>query len=134
MDAYFDRKWMHKSDQPPLTLLELLNSVPPQRFFGGPAEYHPPLHNNSSDRAKPPEEVEGAHDSHVLQPGAEMETFVCTDGDDKAAVAAIDGYHGKLLWRIHLRRGIITVNAHHLVPVSSVIGVEFTDDDYRKSS
>ena len=63
-----------------------------------------------------------------------MDTFVCTDGDDKSAVDAVENYHGKLMWRVHLRRGIITVDADQLVPVSSVIGVEFTDDDYRKSS
>ncbi len=133
MDVYFNRKWVSKGQQPPLTILELLDSSGRVvRFFGGPAEYQPPLKNNSG--AKPPEEVEGAHASEVLSPGKEMETFVCTDGDDKVSVDAIENYHGNLMWRVHLRRGIITVDAHHLAPVSSVIGVEFTDDDYRKSS
>jgi hypothetical protein len=132
MDSYFDRKWMSKAEQPPLTLLELSEPAGTIRFFGGPAEYHPPPGKNST--ARQPEEVEGAHISNVLRPGEEMETFVCTDGDDKAAVDAIENHRGKLLWRVHLRRGIITLDAHHLVPVSSVIGVEFTDDDYRKSS
>ena len=41
MDTYFDRKWMRKGDQPPLTILELLDARPSTiRFFGGPAEYH----------------------------------------------------------------------------------------------
>ena len=132
MDSYFDRKWMSKAEQPPLTLLELFEPGRTIRFFGGPAEYHPPPAKNSN--ARPPEEVEGANTSRVLHPGEEVETFVCTDGDDKTAVDAVENYRGKLLWRVHLRRGIITVDAHHLVPVSSVIGVEFTDDDYRKSS
>jgi len=133
MDAYFDRKWKNKSDQPPLTILELPDSAGTIRFFGGPAEYHPaPLPNNI--HAGLPQEVEGDHASRVLRPGEEMETFVCTDGDDKAAVDAVENHHGKLLWRVHLRRGVITLDSHHLVPVSSVVGVEFTDDDYRKSS
>jgi hypothetical protein len=133
MDAYFDRKWNKKSEQPPLTILELLDSAEAVRFFGGPAEYHPaPLPNKNN--VEPPQEVEGDHASHVLRPGDEMETFVCTDGDDMAAVNAVENYHGKLLWRVQMRRGIITLDANHLVPVSSVVGVEFTDDDYRKSS
>jgi hypothetical protein len=132
MDTFFDRKWMSKAEQPPLTILELLDPAHTVRFFGGPAEYHPPPRNNSG--AMPPQEVEGARSSHVLRPGEEMDTFVCTDGDDKNAVDAVENYHGKLMWRVHLRRGIITVDAHHLAPVSSVVGIEFTDDDYRKSS
>jgi phage FluMu protein Com len=133
MDTFFNRKWMSKSEQPPLTILELVEAARTIRFFGGPAEYHPPPPPNNI-HASLPQEVEGDHASHVLRPGEEMETFVCTDGDDKAAVDAVENHHGKLLWRVHLRRGVITLDSHHLVPVSSVVGVEFTDDDYRKSS
>ena len=132
MDSYFVRKRI-KSEQPPLTILELFDPAHTIRFFGGPAEYHPaPLPNNI--HAGLPQAVEGDHASHVLHPGEEMETFVCTDGDDMNAVNAVENYHGKLLWRVQLRCGIVTLDSHHLVPVSSVIGVEFTDDDYRKSS
>ena len=103
MDPYFDRKWMSKAEQPPLTLLELLRPAGTIRFFGGPAEYHLPPGKNSN--ARPPESVEGAHSSDVLGPGEEMETFVCTDGDDKTAVDAIENYHGKLMWRVHAAPG-----------------------------
>ncbi len=79
----------------------------------------------------------------ILYPGEEKEFFVCTNGgggtnidrdDDNRASAAADAvqnYHGKLLWRVHLRRGIVVVDDHRYVPVSTVIGVEFTDHDYR---
>ncbi len=132
MDAFFDRKWAKKSEQPPLTILELLDPAQTVRFFGGPALYHP--QTRSGNNSEPPEAMAGANTASVLHPGETMETFVCTDGDDKAAVAAVENFRGKLMWRIHLRRGIITVDANHLVPVSSVVGVEFTDDDYRKNS
>jgi hypothetical protein len=133
MDTFFYRKWMSKSEQPPLTILELVEAARTVRFFGGPAEYHPPP-PPSNIHAPLPQEVDGDHASHVLRPGEVMDTFVCTDGDDKAAVDAVENHHGKLLWRVHLRCGIITLDSHHLVPISSVVGVEFTDDDYRKSS
>ena len=74
----------------------------------------------------------------VLSPGEEKEFFVCTDGGLKAgdkgkdAFEAFDNYHGKLLWRVHLRRGVVILDEHRFVPASTVIGVEFTDADYRK--
>jgi hypothetical protein len=59
-----------------------------------------------------------------------METFVCTDGFDAKAAEAVEGYHGPLLWRVHVRRGLVHVNGHDK-PAGAVIGVEFTDADYR---
>ena len=132
MDTYFDRRWK-KGDAPPLTFLELEGPNHPRRFFGGPAEFHMELlHANSG--GDPPQWIEGARRDQVLGPGEEMETFVCTDGDDKAAKDAIENYRGKLLWRVHVRRGLVKLDPHRYVPVSTVVGVEFTDDDYRKSS
>jgi hypothetical protein len=133
MDRYFARKWKGKGESPPLTILELVSPNRTTRFFGGPAEFHFPLLNPRGG-GDPPQWVHGAHDDQVLNPGEEMETFVCTDGDDRNAIDAVEGHHGRLLWRVHLRRGLVKMDAHRFVPVSSVIGVEFTDDDYRKSS
>ena len=134
MDTYFDRRWKGKGEAPPLTILELVApNHPPTRFFGGPAEFHPPLlHANSG--GDPPQWIEGAHRDQVLAPGEEMETFVCTDGDNRDATEAVGNHHGKFLWRIHVRRGIVKLDEHRYAPVSSVIGVEFTDDDFGKSS
>ncbi len=143
MDTYFNRRWDPKGgDAPPLTILELLGKDPPTRFFGGPAEDHPPEKGGAEWVVRPekdPDLTDRADE--VLNPGEEKEFFVCTDGgkttDDKKArdaAEAIDDHHGKLLWRVHLRRGLEVVNAHRYVPISTVIGVEFTDQDYRKSS
>ena len=75
----------------------------------------------------------------MLEPGEEKVFFVCTDGgetrdDPKGcdAARAIDAHHGKLLWRVHLRRGVEVVNAHRYVPLSTVFGVEFTDETTAK--
>ena len=98
MDTYFDRRWK-KGEAPPLTLLELDSPNRTTRFFGGPAEFHMVLlHANSG--GDPPQWIEGAHRDQVLGPGEEMETFVCTDGDDKNATEAVENYHGRLLWRV----------------------------------
>ena len=130
MDVYFDRKWKGKGEPPPLTLLELQGETHPTRFFGGPAEFHmAPLTARSN--TDPPQAVHGDHNTTVLNPGETMETFVATDGQDKAAADAIYRYRGKLQWRVHLRRGIVKLDEHRCVPVSSVVGVDFTDDDYR---
>ena len=130
MDVYFDRKWKGKGEPPPLTLLELQGENHPTRFFGGPAEFHmAPLTARSN--TDPPQSVHGDHCTTVLNPGESMETFVATDGQDKAASEAINRYRGKLQWRVHLRRGIVKLDEHRYVPVSSVVGVDFTDDDYR---
>jgi hypothetical protein len=140
MDKYFYRKWSIKAEPPPLTLLELIGPDKTSRFFGGPAEYPPPT-QNAAQGNKYIEWVRGNDYERVLSPGDEMDAFVCTDGgkteDDKearAVVEAVKNHHGKLLWRVHLRRGIVVRDDHHYVPVSAVIGVEFTDEDYRKSS
>jgi hypothetical protein len=134
MDTFFDRRWKGaKSSVPPLTILELaLSGGAPRFFFGGPADFHRPLLTAQSG-GDPPQWVEGNHYSQVLNPGEEMDTFVCTDGDDKPTTEAVENHHGKLLWRVHLRRGIVPYNGR-LVPVSTVVGVEFTDEDYRKNS
>ena len=128
MDVYFDRLWKGKGEPPPLTILELQGESHPTRFFGGPAKVPPFNERTDTNR---PESVHGDHFGAVLNPGEEMETFVATDGQDKAASEQINRYRGKLQWRVHLRRGIVKLDEHRYVPVSSVVGVDFTDDDYR---
>ncbi len=136
MDTYFDRKWPVKGSAgpPPLTMLELAGPGRPTPLFrrARPSSTWPPCTPKSG--GDPPEWVQDDNDTKALNPGEEMETFVCTDGDDKATAEAVDNHRGKLLWRVHLRRGLVKLDEHRYVPVSSVIGVEFTDDDYRKSS
>ncbi len=142
MDTLFDRYWDAKGD-PPLTILELLGKDPPDFFYGGPAEYRGKEKGGSDWVVRPDKDPDltNRDDEVVLNPGDEKEFFVCTDGgkttkDKKArdTAEAIDNHHGKLLWRVHLRRGLEVVNANRYVPISTVIGVEFSDEDYRKSS
>jgi hypothetical protein len=133
MDAYFNRRWdWKKGGQPPLTMLELPENGRTVRFYGGPANYPLPP-RSAAEGEKSREWVQGSNADRVLNPGEEMEGIVCTDGDDKEAVDAIDNHRGKLLWRVHLRRGVLVLSEHRYAPVSSVVGVEFTDEDYRKS-
>jgi hypothetical protein len=145
MDPFFDRKWEPKGGAaPPLTILELTEKDHANRFlFGGPADYHKAAKGSSkgaSDFVVRAKDADSATNKteQVLSPGEEKEFFVCTDGGKgseqkgKDAFEAFDNYHGKLLWRVHLRRGLVIVDEHRCVPVSTVVGVEFTDADYRK--
>jgi hypothetical protein len=125
MDNYFNRKWKETKPvgPPPLTLLEFGKL----RFFGGPANWYP---RNSRDYW--PEWVAETDYGRELKPGEEMKTFVCTDGDDEELVKELDRYHGPLLWRVQLRRGLVRVGEREF-PTTTVIGVEFTDQDVEKA-
>jgi hypothetical protein len=74
--------------------------------------------------------VEGrkGFDAPGLGPGAEMDTFVCTDGDDAAVLQELEKFQGKLLWRVQLRRGLVRVGQRD-IPAAAVVGVEFTARD-----
>jgi hypothetical protein len=138
LDNYFDRHWAGKGS-PPLTVLQ----AGPANFFGGPAKWYP-LSRPKRDWS-PREWVEGRPnvDPDGLRPGEEKETFVCTDGQDARAALHLFGtdadgkqvkgpYRGALLWRVQLRRGLIAYKNRRL-PAAAVVGVEFTEKDYRKA-
>jgi hypothetical protein len=132
LDGYFDRKWSEsQGGLPPLTNLH----AGPFRFYGGPAEWAP--HGSGGW-------IEGrkvtARDR--LDPGAEKETFVCTDGNERMALL-LDGvdargkkvrppYSGPMLWRIQVRRGLVTIRNKEF-SACAVIGVAFTAEDIGKS-
>lgn len=133
LDNYFDRYWKPGMDQlPPFTQLEADGKY---RFYGGPAKWFP-LGTTNERR----EWVEGrkASEPELLQPGEEKEFFVCTDGQDAKAVYALFGvgkngevgepYHGSFLWRIRVRRGLVTINDKEY-SATAVVGVKFTDKD-----
>jgi len=130
LDNYFDRKWKAQG-LPPLTLLE----VGKNQFFGGPAEWY------NWDRSKKQKEktrrewVEGRknYDQEGLAPGASVETFICTDGDvgKESIPLALDNYKGDMLYRVHLRRGLV-MHRKKEYSATAVIGVKFTDQDIKR--
>jgi hypothetical protein len=133
LDNFFDRNWSPSTDQlPPFTQLEVDDKY---RFYGGPAKWFP-----QGTTKEPRQWVEGrkGFEPELLQPGEEKEFFVCTDGSDPKAVRALFGvnkgekvrepYHGPFLWRIRLRRGLVTIKDREY-SATAVVGVRFTDED-----
>jgi hypothetical protein len=134
LDNYFDRSWKPGQGDLPLTHLEAAG-----RCFCGPAHWHP-----QSDRgADRPEWLEGRAptDAADLAPGAAMESYVSTDGNDEEAVRLLLGerktpgapppFLGPFLWRVRLRRGLIEWDGKPR-SATTVIGVEFTRSDIGK--
>jgi hypothetical protein len=128
LDNYFERWWRPPGGLPPLTLLE----AGPDRLYGGPAHWYP---RGSRDAGKR-EWVEGRKDFDPdgLAPGAEQETFVCTDGSDPRALRVLFGagrqgpYKGPMLWRVQVRRGLYEYRGRR-VPAAAVVGVAFDSRD-----
>ena len=87
-----------------------------------------------------PAEIKSALDQYVvgqelereLKPGEEMETFICTDPEDKRLEEALRRHKGALLWRVQLRRGSV-VHGDRRIPCTAVIGVEFESSDINNS-
>ncbi len=77
--------------------------------------------------------VEGhpSEDDKPLRPGEERETFICT-GRTSDTVRAVDAHKGDFLWRVQLRRGVITYTDKQGktgdISATTVIGVQFTPD------
>jgi hypothetical protein len=133
LDNYFDRYWKTGMDLlPPLTQLEVGADY---RLYGGPARWYP---RGSENKRR--EWVEGrpAFDPELLGPNEEKEFFVCTDGQDARAELALFGenegrrvrepYHGRFLWRIRVRRGLVRVKDKDY-SATAVVGVEFSDKE-----
>jgi hypothetical protein len=135
LDNYFDRYWKPGMDLlPPLTQLE---AGPDNRFYGGPAHWYP---RGAANKQRQWIEGRKAFDAELLQPGAEEEFFVCTDGQDPRAELVLFGesegekvrapYCGRFLWRIRVRRGLVRIKDKDY-SATAVVGVEFTDRDIR---
>ncbi len=119
MDNYFDR-WWDGAGAVPLTILHAGKAD----FFGGPAKWYP---RGSRDNR---EWVEGRQAfMPTLRPGEELDSFICTDGDNRKVMDGLAAHKGRLLWRVHLRRGLVE-HKGRMVPAQCVIGVEFTPRDY----
>lgn len=118
-DPAFERRW--KSDQAspslrPYTLLE----IGQQRFYGGPLTWRPRLPEQGR------ETLEG-QEHRRLGPGEEVQTFICTDPDEPVA-AALARHDGPVLWRVQVRRGLVSVRNRE-VSATAVVGVTFHADD-----
>jgi hypothetical protein len=133
LDNCFDRAWRLGQGEMPLTQLEAAG-----RHFCGPARWYP-LGNKSNNK---PEWLEGRapSDPMDLAPGAPLESYVCTDGNDEEAVRVLFGEGpgppaapcpGPFLWRVRLRRGLIEWDGKER-SATTVIGVEFTRSDIDK--
>ena len=128
VEDFFDRKY-NGNGTPPFTCLEL---GPDQRFHGGPGTWFP---IGSPERLQR-EWVDG-RTNLVLKPGQSAETFVCTDGNDNDLDKHLKDYEGELLWRVHVRCGPVHYHdkdVDKLVAATAVVGVEFSDRDYRKTN
>jgi hypothetical protein len=116
-DPFFDRSWKGAlSGKKPYTFLEIGN----RRLWGGPLTWKP---------GQPPEEritIEGQQHK-MLQPGEQLTTFVCTDPKDHVG-GLLTNYHGPLLWRIQVRRGLVPVG-DRAYPATGVLGVRFQNTD-----
>jgi hypothetical protein len=65
-----------------------------------------------------------------LMPGEKMESFVCTSPEHHLA-DKLEGYDGPLLYRVQLRRGLVTYKGQER-SVTCVIGVTFTGKDVKR--
>jgi hypothetical protein len=126
LDNYFDRKHTPE-ERPPVTCLEFDAA---QRFYGGPAEWSP---LSSPKREWLAGEGRKNLDKPGLEPGQSATTFVCTDGDDDQLAERLKDYEGNLFWRVHVRCGPVQYE-NRLLAATAVVGVEFSDRDYRKDN
>jgi hypothetical protein len=116
-DPYFDRRPKHANDRP-YTLVE----VGPQKFFGGLIEYDTEAGRYEGSW------VEGQLDERrPLRPGEVRKTVYLTRPGD-GVWNAVRAFDGPSVWRVHVRRGLVTFHDQDL-PVSAVVGVRFTAAD-----
>jgi hypothetical protein len=120
-DPAFDAQWKQGKPEP-YTYLEMGT----ERFFGGPIPWE------KGGKKTSREYVQGQdNDNRPLGPHEQRTTVVCTDPANKAVLNALRNYRGPLLWRVRLRRGLVTVRDKE-VSASAVVGVEFAANDIQK--
>jgi hypothetical protein len=116
-DPYFDRRWKGPSyGGKPYTFLEIGD----QRFYGGSIPWK--KGQSLEDR----ERIEG-QEFRFLRPSEELTTLVCSDPTDPL-VDILESFHGPIVWRIQVRRGLAHVGDRE-IPATAVVGVRFTDRD-----
>lgn len=125
-DPVFDRQWRGEfGSNRPYMLLDIGGS----RFFGGAVKWKPRASRSQFRDDDPREYVKGQeHDNQILKPGEERTSIFCTDPDNRDILKALNGYEGPLVWRVHLRRGLVQVGDRE-VSATAVIGVVFDKKD-----
>jgi hypothetical protein len=126
-DAAFSSRW--KEGDPvtsrPYTFLE----VGAKRFYGGPFRWKPRGQSEGYRDPDPREYIQGQeNDGKVLKPGQERLAVLCTDPEQQAIIAAVKRSSGRLVWRVQLRRGLVSTGDRE-VAVAAVIGVDFRAAD-----
>ncbi len=116
MDPAFTRKASAGDD--PITRIVVDRKV---MFAGGAIQW--PF----GDRVKRRLEVQQQNDYLPLRPGESREYVVFTDVRPEV-VRTVEGTKGEMEWRVQVRRGPIEYRGRE-VPVTAIIGVEFTAAD-----
>lgn len=120
LDPYFVRAWREVPGESragmPFTYLE----VGRDRFYGGPITL--------AERDERRETIRGQNVEHELMPDEEMDSFICTD-PQQPVEAVLRRATKPMLWRVQVRRGLVTTPNRGEVPATAVIGVEFTRDE-----
>jgi len=120
-DRAFDHKWSPKQGgNKPYTFLEVGN----RKFFGAADT------QGTFNRGRK-EMVEGQTFGTELNPGQELTTIVCTDPEDDRVLNTLNQHNGPLLWRVHVRRGLVQVEDKDY-STTAVVGIEFTKRDIQK--
>ena len=121
-DPMYDRRFNPEfSTAKPYTLIEVAD----RKFYGGPIDQ---LNLGALLRAY----VEGQeNDDKPLAPGEERVTVTCSDPTKPEIVTAAQGFNGTMVWRVQVRRGVVSFHGEE-VPVTAVVGVEFTAADIKK--
>jgi hypothetical protein len=132
MDRFFSAAWSNKSRrEKPYTLLEMGD----RKFYGGPLPWI-----SLATARKTRDYIDYVDKQEVnteLKPGEQMTTFFCTNPEDHV-VKALEGYQGRLLWRVQLRRGLVKWTTQNGVtredPATTVVGIEFAAADVTKAA
>jgi hypothetical protein len=119
--------WEHGKESPPLTVLE----VGERRFFGSSSDWYE--RNDAASKNFRRAWVDGRKDDpqhpEYLKPGDSVDTFVSTDGRDPRLNEVLKTASDPLLYRIHVRRGLVTRTKGDKMPATAVIGVTFSTSD-----
>ena len=127
-DPVFDRQWKEEyGASRPFAALE----IGEKHFFGGATKWRPRGNRGPFRGDDPREFVKGQErDSEILKPGQERLAIFCTDPSNREILQTLNRHQGALLWRVHLRRGLVDLGDRE-VSASAVVGVVFDKKEIR---